>query len=684
MGAYSIWAFTRRKVVYFVVLAAMLVGMVQYFQMPAREDPNLTIRTAAIAAIHPGLSVERMERLVARPLEEEISKLAEIEEVRTTISDSTVLIQVDVLFEYKRDELDQIWDELAEAIEAARPALPETMGSILLDDEFGDVAVITAAMTSDEFSIDELYDYAQLVRDQMRTVPGTRRVEILGNIDEKIYVTFRNSDLQAAQVSFNDIASALSSENLISSGGSIITQDRRFPIQPTGLFDSVEDVRETLIRSRSPSGELRVFRLGDLADVERGFEDPVSQRAYFNTSPALVLSVVMEPDQSAINYSEAATEKFNTIIQGLPRGINVDMITYQADQVKSAVYGVTFNVLQTLIVVMAVVVIFLGFRSGFVVGSIVPIVILVTVAIMALIGIPLQRMSLATIVLSLGLLVDNGIVVAEYFQRRLGEGADRKEAIGETSQKFAFPLLLSMLTTMVFFLPLALAPHDAGEYTVSISQVIIIALGASWVIAFTLTPTLCYFFVKAPTQEEKDNPRLIRRFFIRLEDRYAATLRSLFKVWPLFFGVLFVAFMGGWYLISSAPEKFFPDSDRKQILVYLDLPEGSSTHNTDAAMQTVMAALNNKERYPEIENTVGYVGFGGPRFVLSLEPVEPGPNVGFAVANVATTEAMQPYIDALRVELRSALPDALLRINKMFLGPQDPNTIQIQVKGPNA
>ncbi|WP_298916956.1 efflux RND transporter permease subunit [uncultured Algimonas sp.] len=679
MGNYTIWAFTRRKVVYFVVLAAMALGVAQYFQMPAREDPNLLIRTAAIVAVHPGLSAERMERLVARPLEEQISTIAEIEEVRTTISDSTVLIQVDVLFEYK--ELDQIWDELSEAIDAARPDLPSTMGPIILDDEFGDVAVITAAITSDDYSLDELYDYAQILRDRMRTVPGTRRVEVLGNIEEKIYVTLRNSDLEAAAVSARDITSALASENLIASGGSIIAADRRYPIEPTGLFDSVDDVRETLIRSRAPDGELRIFRLGDFATVERGFEDPVTRRAYFNEKPALVLSVVMDPDQSAINYSKVASAKLDELIQQLPRGIDIDIITYQADQVRSAVYGVTLNVLQTLVVVLAVVVIFLGFRTGLVVGSIVPIVILVTVAIMSLMGIPLQRMSLATIVLSLGLLVDNGIVVAEHFQRRIGEGSERKAAIRETSEKFALPLLLSSLTTMVFFLPLALAPHDAGEYTLSISQVIVIALGVSWIIAFTLTPILCYFFVKAPTEQAEKNPRLIRRFFIWLEDRYAEALRVLMKAWPAFFAVLAVSFAGGGYLITNTPEKFFPDSDRKQILVYLDLPEGSSTRNTDDAMQTVMAILNDDERYPEIANTVGYVGFGGPRFVLSLEPVEPGPNVGFAVAIVESQDAMQPYIESLREELRAAVPEALLRVNKMFLGPQDPNTIQIQVKG---
>lgn len=682
MGFLTDIGFKWRKLVGLLMLIAMLFGARSYFTMPAREDPILIIRSAVVIANHPGLSAERMEQLIARPLEEQIRTLPEIKEIKTTILEGQVIIQPEVYFEYKK--LDQIWDELKEAVDAARPNLPDTMGSIIVNDDFGDVAVITAALTSDAYTQEELYDFAQYARDKLVTVPGTRRVEILGERQEQIYVTVRNADLAAARVSLGDIELALQSQNIIQSGGTLILQDRKFLIVPQGEFQSVDKIEALLIQPTTQTRGPAPIRLSDVADVTRGYADLQQRAAYYNGAPAVILSIVMQPNESAINYSKAAKARFDAVTNALPLGVNFDIVTYQAEQVKSAVYGVSINVIQTLVIVLGVVVIFLGLRTGLVVGSIVPMVILLSIAVMAVVGIPLQRMSLVTLIISLGLLVDNGIVIAEDFKRRLGDGVERKAAMSETGKELALPLLSSSLTTMVFFLPLALAAGGSGEYTRSISQVVIIALTISWLVAIMVTPTLCYYFVKMPREAAGKDPRFVQRVFNRLEDQYQAVLEACLRGRWIFLGVVFIAFLIGGWSIGLVKNQFFPSSDRKQMLVYLDMPEGVSTLDTDAAMQIIMDRIADKDRYPDVENFAGYVGFGGPRFVLSLEPVDPGANIGFVVINIDGLDALDANVARLQEELNAAVPDAFIRVTRMFLGPSDPNTIQIQVKGPDA
>jgi multidrug efflux pump subunit AcrB len=674
----TLLGFTYRKVISLIVIIAMLYGTYSYFTMPAREDPVLVIRSAVVVANHPGLSAERMEHMVARPLEESIRLIPELENIDTTVTEGQVIIKVEVYFEY--NELDQIWDELAEAVESARPNLPDNMGTISVNDDFGDVAVITAALTSKDYPINELYDFAQYARDQLIAVSGTHKVEILGQRTEQIYLTISQAKLAAADITVANLQTAIEQQNTIQFSGELITQDRRYLIESNGWYQSVEGLKNTLITSNDGN----LVRLTDVAIISREYQDPPPRKAYFNGEPAVVLSIVMQPTQSAINYSKQAQAKLDDISAALPLGIDLNIVTFQADQVESAVYGVTVNVLQTLSIVLIVVIIFLGLRTGLVVGSIVPVVILMSIAVMAAMGIELQRMSLATLVISLGLLVDNGIVVAEDFQRRLVDGVERYKAMLQTGKELAFPLLSSSLTTMVFFMPLAMAQHGSAEYTLSISQVVIISLSLSWLIAITVTPTLCYFFVKTPTEDQKQRPSIVQRGFRRLENGYERCLKQILRFRWWFLAATLVIFVLGGMSMGWVENKFFPDSDRQQILVYLDLPEGVSTDQTDQAMHTIMHTVENHQTYPDFADYAAYVGFGGPRFVLSLEPVDPGNNVGFVVINLTTLDNVEGHMQTLRNELARQLPDAMLRVTKMFLGPQDPNTIQVQVKGPDA
>ncbi len=671
-------AFRYRPVVILATLTMMVAGAVSYFTLPAREDPRITIREAIVSTDYPGLPAERVETLITKPLEEAVLTVNGVEEIRSISSDGQSIVYAKA---YDRlDELDQVWDELEEAVQEARARLPDGTAPPRVNDNFGDVAIITLALSGADFDLAELYDFAQHSREHLHTVPGTRRVEIIGQVEERIFVELANARLAELGIAPDAIAATLREHNSIIPGGQVDTGSRAFTLVPSGDFGSVEDVRNLLIRSPT-DGSLLALR--DLANVSRGFADPAPRRAFFNGNEAIVLAIVMQPNESVLNYSERAAAAIGELRDTLPAGLSLDVVTWQADQVANAVYGVSTNVLQTLAIVLGVVIVFLGLRTGLIVGSIVPAVMLVTLAVMGVFEMNLERMSLATLVIALGLLVDNGVVIAEHFKRLLAEHGDRRRALADTGRELALPLLSSSATTVLVFLPLMLAEHSSGEYTRNISLVILITLSASWLLAMTVTPTLCYLFLKAPPPGTATTGRWSPGFFGVVERHYDWTLRRVLNHRLLFVVTMFALLPVGALLLKSAPAKFFPDSDRAQVLIYVNLPSGVSTRTTEARMRDIMAIIDDDARYPEIGDFAAYVGFGGPRFVLSLAPIDPAPHVGFIVVNTAGRDAVAEVIPRLREDFLAALPDLEARVSAMFLGPSDPNVIQLQVKGPD-
>ncbi len=673
-------AHRRRPVVFMLLVVLMGLGVASYLVLPAREDPAVTIREAVITTAFPGLAPERMERLVTRTLEEAIREVPEVEEIRSTTMTGISIIHVEILDVYF--DLDQIWDEVRQKIDAAAPDLPQGTAPPVMNDDFGDVAVLTLALTADGFDLAAMADMADHVRDVLYQVPGTRRIDILGGIDERIYVDADPARLAELGISADGLAATLADQNVITPGGEVEAAGQVFAIQPSGNYESVEDVRNTLIRLPG-SGE--VVPLADIAEVRRMLVDPPPQRAYHNGRPAIVLAVAMQPDRRVLAFAAEMRALVAETAAALPVGYRLEIITDQSVQVGNAVFGVSRNVVQTLAIVLAVVVLFLGVRTGLIVGSIVPAVMLVTLAIMGFAGLTLERMSLATLVIALGLLVDNGIVMAEDFKRRLEEGASRDEALAQSGRELALPLLSSTLTTILVFLPLMMADHVAGEYTRAISLVILITLSVSWLVAMTVTPTLCHRFIRIdphPANGESRRPRT--EFFVYITKFYQQILRRILRHRRAFLALMAVLLVGAAAAMGTVPKRFFPLSDRAQVLVYLDLPAGVSSRTTDSVMRQILAAVDASDRLGHVEGHVGYVGFGGPRFVLSLTPIDPAPHRAFMVFSVGEERHVDATIAGLRALFRDGFPEVSARVTRMFLGPSDSTKLEVQVRGPDA
>lgn len=679
----SILALRFQFGVLLIVGLIMAYGVFSYFNLPAREDPEILVREAVVVTTYPGLDAARVEMLVTKPLEEALTTLPELKEIRSTSMDGVSIIHP--VLDDQFTDLDQIFDQMREKITDASAGLPAGTNAPLINDDFGDVAIITLALWGEDYPEKELYDYAQHLRDQLLAIPGTKKVEIIGAQPEQIFIEYRDAVASQIGISPAQFVGAIQNQNIIQPGGQIDTGDTAFILSPTGDYRSLEEIEATLLNVPGADG---LVRLGDIATVRAGYIDPPRNKAFFNGRETVVLTLAMRSDQSVLNYSRRASQTIDALRETLPVGLNFDIITYQADQVANAVYGVSINMLQTLAIVLIVVMIFLGIRTGLVVGSIIPAVILATLGVMGVFGMQLERMSLATLIISLGLLVDNGIVISEDFKRRLSEHGDRDLALRQSSSELALPLLASSFTTIAVFLPLLIAETASTEYTRSISQVILISLSISWVFAMTVTTTLCYHFVRLPSETRRDgSPRrrtVSEHIFAGGERAYGAVLSVLIRMRWLYLALMIAALVASGALMGTINQKFLPESDRAQILVYVDLPAGVTERTTQARLEQMMEIIGDDARYPDVISYAAYVGFGGPRFVLSLAPVDPAPNKGFIVINMTSLDTTIANVPRLRDDFRTAVPDVNARVSRMFLGQSDPNVIEIQIKGPDA
>ena len=414
----TLLALRFERIVYAIVAALMLVGVTSYFALPALEDPPITIREAIITVSYPGQTPERIERLVARPLEEAARRLDEVEEVSSSSLPGLAIVTVEVGETYH--DLDQIWDDLRDEIDAVRGDLPAGAGPPVVMDDTGEVSVATLALVGEGYTMGELGDMAEHVRDRLYAVKGVKSIDILGEVPEVIEITLDDARLATLGLSPRAVTDALAARNIVRPGGEVDLGRNTLLIEPTGDFESVAEIGQTLIRT--PTGG--TVDLGDIATIERTLADPPPSRAYFGTAPAVILAVAMLDGQRVLEFGPRVAEAAAAIEATLPVGLAIQTVTFQADQVATSVFGVTTSVGQTILLVLAVVILLLGVRTGLIVGAIVPTVMLATVALFGTAGLALERMSLATLVIALGLFVDNAIVVAEDFRARLG-GAPR-------------------------------------------------------------------------------------------------------------------------------------------------------------------------------------------------------------------------------------------------------------------
>ncbi len=673
MRQLSAFALNNKALCLFFTLLVLVAGPLSFQTHPSREDPEISIRTAVVTARFPGMSPVRVENLITRKLEEKLREIPEVEHIDSTVQNGFTIVRVTVYERYS--DMAPIWIDLRNKMDDVKGDLPDGTQAPLNDD-YGDVSMATIAMTGEGFSLSEMREAARETRNKLYQVPGVRKIRLYGVEPERIFVEVDNIRLSQYGVSPNDIINEISRQNIILPGGTINTQGQSFYIEPSGNFENIDDIANLQIQIPGKVGQ--VSYLKDIAKITRGYADPPQSPVFYNGKPAIVLSVSMVDQFDSFEFARKLKTQVGQIESTLPIGYKFDYITFQTNEISTAINGVMSNLYQTIAIVLIVVMVFLGWRTGLLVGAMVPLVMLTSMLVMRFLGIELERMSLATLIIALGLLVDNGIVIAEEIGRRLTLGEDRLSAVVNSGRDMSVPLLTSSLTTVFAFMPLMLADSSAGEYTRSISLVIAITLIGSWLIAMTVMPVFCYWFFKAgPAVDEG------RYFDTPLYRLYRGLLKLILRFRWLFLLAIAGLLIASLKLFAYVPKVFFPNSERTQLQIQIDGPVGSNSNHILKVVKPLSQWLMDKKSNPEIVNHVAYVADGGPRFYLGLDPIDSDPFRGYMIVNLKTPQDVPLLLEKVRDYAAKNFPSVRVTPKAMSMGPGEAGLVEYRISGPD-
>jgi multidrug efflux pump len=666
----SEWALEHQSLVLFFMLALAAAGLFSYFKLGQAEDPDFTFKVMVVRAIWPGASPAEMEEQVTERLEKKLQETPFLDNLRSYTKTGEATIFVTLRDSTPPREVAGVWYQVRKKVGDIRQTLPAGVLGPFYNDEFGDVFGNLYAFTGDGFSYAELKDYVEEVRKEVLRVPSVAKAEILGDQEEKIYVEISHRKLANLGIDPLSIFNVLREQNAMTPAGSIDTSADRMSIRISGSFDSVESIREIGIQANG-----RLFRLGDIAHVYRGYVDPPVAKVRYLGQEAVVLAVSMARGGDILQLGKDLDAEFARVRRDLPVGIEVHQYSNQPQVVSRSVDEFMKTLLEAVVIVLAVSFFSLGFRTGLVVALSIPLVLAVTFLMMKLYGIDLQRISLGALIIALGLLVDDAIISVEMMATKMEQGLDRVKAASFAYTSTAFPMLTGTLITAAGFMPVGFAKSSAGEYTFSIFAVVTIALLVSWVVAVLFTPYLGYRllpdFKPHPDHGHDVYQKPFYRRFRRLVT-WCVTWRK--TVILLTVGVFAVAMFG----FQFVQQQFFPSSNRPELIVDLWLPQGASFQATEAQVKRFEAKLKGDA---DIVNYVAYVGSGSPRFYLPLDQQLSHANFAQFVIVARDNKAREVLYERFNAVLEDEFSMLRGRVNRLENGPPVGYPVQFRVVG---
>jgi multidrug efflux pump subunit AcrB len=612
----SEWALRHRSLVAYLIVVLMLAGIFSYFRLGRAEDPDFTFKAMVVRTLWPGATAPEVQLQITERIEKKLQEVPWVDVLRSQTRPGESLITV-LLKDYTpKKEVPDSWYQVRKKIADMRHTLPQGVVGPFLNDEFGDTFVTIFALTGDGFDLAALRREADRIGRELRQVPDVKKIEIFGVQDEKIYIEVSHAKLATLGLNPLAIFDALQRQNAMTPSGFYETPSDRVRIRVSGDFESVENIREIGIQAGG-----RLFRLGDIASVGRGFADPPTPRMRVQGHDAIGIGIAMIRGGDVIRLGERLHAARERLQRQLPLGIDLHVVADQPEIVRQSMNLFMSSLAEAVVIVLVVSFISLGLRTGAVVALSIPLVLAITFLLMYAFGIDLQRISLGALVIALGLLVDDAIIAVEMMVVKMEQGWDRFRAATFAYTSTAFPMLTGTLITAVGFMPVGLARSGAGEYTFSIFAVVSIALLVSWVVAVVFTPYLGYLVLDAAKLQraaaaEHGADRYDTPFYRRVRASVEWCLR---RRWLVIGATLlaFVAALAG--LGIGVQKQFFPASSRTEVLVDLWLPNGSSLRATEAYARRVEELLAEPEMARSIRYYASYVGNGSPRFYLPLD-----------------------------------------------------------------
>ncbi|MGI8465691.1 efflux RND transporter permease subunit [Pectobacterium punjabense] len=669
----SALAVRERSITLFLIILITVAGILSFFELGRAEDPPFTVKQMTIISAWPGATAQEMQEQVAEPLEKRMQELKWYDRSETytraglaftmlSLQDGTPPSQVQEEFYQARKKLS---DEAKN--------LPSGVIGPMVNDEFSDVTFALFALKAKGEPQRLLIRDAESLRQRLLHVPGVKKVNIIGEQAERIFVSFSHDRLATLGISPQDIFSALNSQNVLTPAGSINTSGPQVFIRLDGAFDTLEKIRETPIVAQG-----RSLKLSDVATVERGYENPATFLVRNQGEPALLLGVVMREGWNGLDLGQALDAETTKINEGMPLGMTLTKVTDQSVNISSSVDEFMIKFFVALLVVMVVCFISMGWRVGVVVAAAVPLTLAIVFVVMEASGKNFDRITLGSLILALGLLVDDAIIAIEMMVVKMEEGYDRVKASAYAWSHTAAPMLAGTLVTAVGFMPNGFAQSTAGEYTSNMFWIVGIALIASWVVAVVFTP---YLGVKMLPEIKTVAGGHAAIYDSRHYNRFRRLLtRVIARKWMVASTVIavFVVAIGGMGMVKK---QFFPTSDRPEVLVEVQMPYGTSIEQTSITAAKIEDWLKQQD---EAKIVTTYIGQGSPRFYLAMAPELPDPSFAKIVVLTDSQEARE----ALKFRLREAAadglaPEARVRVTQLVFGPYSPFPVAYRVMGPD-
>ncbi|EIJ44288.1 cation/multidrug efflux pump [Beggiatoa alba B18LD] len=679
----SEWSLQHQALIRYFLIALLAAGVLSYSQLGQMEDPEFTIKTMVVRVLWTGASAEEVEQQVTDKIEKKLEETPYLDFLRSYSKSGESTLFINLLDSTPAKAVPDVWYQVRKKIGDIQNTLPNGVKGPFFNDEFGDTFGSIFAFTADGFNYAELKDYIDDVRQELLRIDDVSKVDIVGAQEEKIYLELSHSKLASLQIDPNLIINTLQAQNAIAPAGTINTESDAVHLRVSGVFDSVESIRNLGISTNG-----HVFRLGDIATVYRGYIDPPTTKMRFEGKEAIGLAVSMRKGGDVIILGKALQVAMAQIKQNLPVGIDVHQVSNQPAVVEHSVLEFVKVLAEAVIIVLIVSFLSLGFRTGLVVALSIPLVLATTFLVMKFFGIDLQRISLGALIIALGLLVDDAMIAVEMMALKLEQGWSRAHAATFAYNSTAFPMLTGTLITAAAFLPVGMAKSAAGEYTFSMFQVVIIALLISWFVAVLFIPYLGYVLLPehkkhqtatdstgthvAPEHHEIDV--YSRGFYVPFRKMVIFCVKYRKSVILLTF-ILFATAVYGFRFVE---QQFFPASNRPELLIDLWLPQGSSYQATEKAVVEMEKHLTND---PNIENYVSYVGNGSPRFYLAMDLQLENANFAQIVVMTKGGEAREVVLQKIRNLLNNDFPELRGRVTRLENGPPVGYPVQFRVLG---
>jgi multidrug efflux pump subunit AcrB len=680
-------AIEKKAVTYFVTFLLIAGGIAAFMSLGQLEDPEYSVKNAVIVTQYPGASAEEVELEVTDRIEVALQQLHTIDYLKSFSAPGYSQIWVNIKTEYWTDRLPQIWDEMRRKVREVEGSLPPGCERPIINDDFGDVYGLLLAITGDGFSFSEMEEAAKDLKKELSVVEGVARVEIWGAQPKVIYLDASQTQLSQLGISDKSIINTMKQQNMMVDAGSVDIQQKRVRIAPTGEFNTPEDIADlqihpslvdslqTIERGQPLQSSDELIRIRDIGTVRRGYAEPPPTLMRLNGKPALTIYMTNVAGANIVDVGRNVDARMAELKAELPIGLEIHHVHWMSDVVSDSVNGFFVNLAQAVIIVLVVLALAMGWRMGSLIGIDLVLTIFGTFIIMAIMDLPLQRMSLGALVIALGMMVDNSIVVAEGFVVKREQGMDKIKAAIESAGSPSMPLLGATVVAVMAFYPIGGSKESTGEYCLSLFIVVGVALMVSWFISMTLTPLKCLDMLPDPKPQEEGYDPFGSKFYKAFRALLEKAIRFRFVFIAAMVSLLVASFVGFGYV----EQLFFPSSSMSKFMVDYYAPQGTRIQTVADDLRLIEEKFLADER---VDNVSSFIGSGPPRFYLPVEPESANPAYAQLIVNTHDFREIDGLIEEMTPWIEENYPDSMIPMRKFDVGPGQTWQFQYRISGP--